>query len=75
MENEKEFIKGYNQGYILKKFDGPSFESLINGFRDNNDYTEGFSEGGKEAVKEIDLNKLNELNEIRSRNNDFERDR
>lgn len=75
MDKELEFKKGFNQGYILNKYDKVNFEKLVKGFLDSNEYTEGYLKGGEEATMEVNLEKLNDLNELRSRNDGFELER
>ncbi|MFT4969488.1 MAG: hypothetical protein ACI9O4_001235 [Chitinophagales bacterium] len=71
MDNEKDFIKGFNQGYTINKYDKKNFELLSKGFVEPNEYTDGFSEGGKEASTEKEQSRLNELGDLRK---DLDRD-
>jgi hypothetical protein len=71
MDKEQEFNKGYNQGYILRKYDQKQFENLYNGINTESKYTDGFNSGGKEAVLEISRTRLDELDDLRSKGDDF----
>ena len=76
MDNEKDYIKGFNQGYTINKYDKKNFELLSKAFVEPNEYTDGFSEGGKEASKEIQRQRLNDLGDLRNNlENDKEIDR
>jgi hypothetical protein len=77
MDNDKDYIKGFNQGYTINKYDKKNFELLSKAFIEPNGYTDGFSEGGKEASKEIQKSRLDELNDFRKgfeRDHDIDRD-
>ena len=65
MDNEKDFIKGFNQGYTIGKYDKKSFKLLSKAFLEPNEFTVGFSEGGKEASLEVEKNRLSELDDLR----------
>jgi hypothetical protein len=72
MDNEKDYIMGFNQGYTINKYDRKNFELLSKAFVEPNEYTDGFSEGGKEASKEVEQERIKDINELRSKGNDLE---
>lgn len=47
-DNEKQFTKGFNNGYTIAQHQPDLFEKLEKGLRSSNDYTQGFLSGGKE---------------------------
>lgn len=72
---EKDFIKGFNQGYILRKYNQKQYEGLSNGITTESEYFDGLREGAHEAALEINKDRLNELENLRSRGDDFEIER
>lgn len=72
---EKDFNRGFNQGYILRKYSQKQYEGLSKGISTESEYSDGLREGGKEAALEINKDRLNELENLRSRGDDFEIER
>jgi hypothetical protein len=75
MDNEKDFILGFNQGYILRKYNLKQFEVLASSINTRNEYLEGFQEGGNEAKLEISKDRLNELDALRSQDDELDLER
>lgn len=74
--NEKQFIKGFNHGYVLAEYEPQLLSALLKGFQTINSYTSGISYGQKEYELERTKGQLDELDKIRqeSRNEkDLER--
>lgn len=62
MEDEKEYIKGFNQGYLFKQHKPLLFDTVSKGLINESSYRDGFFDGGKE----YDLERGREL--LRERN-------
>lgn len=68
--NEKQFFKGFNQGYILAKYEPKLISILLKGSKDHNSYTNGIKHGQKEYELEyikghqIEINRLRETGRI-----------
>lgn len=50
--DETRYIKGFNQGYLLKQHKPDLFKTVEDGLSENSPYKEGFRDGGKEFEKE-----------------------
>lgn len=68
--NENLFIKGFNDGYILAKFDFDLVHSILMSIKSMNSYFSGMTNGLIEyEIQQNRIHKL-ELDSIRSRNLD-----
>lgn len=66
--NEKQFIAGFNSGYILAEFEPKILTSLLHGIQPINSYLSGMSSGQKEYEMEFSYKHINELRLIRQNN-------
>ncbi|MBK7737546.1 MAG: hypothetical protein IPI45_07190 [Saprospiraceae bacterium] len=68
--NEKQFIAGFNSGYILAEFEPQLLTALLKEIRPVNSYIYGLSFGQKEyelLQSEVHLNELNRLRQKTSK--------
>ena len=65
MENEKQFIQGFNSGFILAQYQMELFNSIINAVHSKPLYVQGMVEGKEQLKIEKDNEKLKELNKLR----------
>lgn len=72
--NEKQFITGFNAGYLLAEHEPQMLTILLKDIQPINSYISGMSFGHKEYELEQSKNNLDELNQIRRKNRD-EKDR
>jgi len=63
--NEKQFISGFNSGYLLAKYEPQMLTALFNYIQPMNSYISGLSYGQKVFELEEIKNHLNELGQIR----------
>lgn len=66
--NEKQFIKGFNHGYVLAEYESQLLNVLLKGLQTINSYTSGISYGQKEYELKQTKNHLNELEHLRQKN-------
>jgi hypothetical protein len=65
MEEEKQFISGFNNGYLLAKYLPELLAKIRKSVTANNEYFQGFVSGKKEYEFEQSRKQLDELKEIR----------
>ena len=66
MENEEQqFIKGFNGGYLIAKHEPELSSKILEKLEPLNDYTKGLISGKNEWQKEKELSQLQELNNLR----------
>lgn len=65
--NEKQFIAGFNNGYILAKYESPLITTVLKSIRPINSYISGMTCGQKEFESEQARNQLNELISARNK--------
>lgn len=76
MDNQKDMIKGFNNGYMLEKHNPELARKLLNGFTDKeHPYVQGFTSGVREFARERIVQQMRERNQSRDRNIDRELDR
>lgn len=63
--NEKQFIAGFNSGYLLAKFEPNLSTSLLNKISPVNSYISGMIFGQKQWEQNHSKHKLDELKQIR----------
>lgn len=51
-EEEKQFIKAFNDGYLLSKHEPKLLNSILKSDNNNNEYIQGISEGAKQHKRE-----------------------
>lgn len=78
MDEQENFIKGFNNGYILSKYEPALLSQLIHTLQPSNNYLEGFFSGKEEFELENSTKELDDLHRLRnksvSRENDLEHD-
>ncbi len=67
MEQQPNYIKGFNDGYKLAKYQPELYEKLRDSLSEGNEYERGVLEGSREFEKEKDKEKgrMEELNSLR----------
>lgn len=68
--NEKQFISGFNSGYLLAQYEPEMLTSLLNQISPVNSYISGMTYGKKEYELELQTNQLDDLRNIRSKGKD-----
>lgn len=68
--NEKQFISGFNSGYLLAQNEPDMFTSLLTQISPINSYISGMNYGKKEYELELQTNQLDDLRNIRSKGED-----
>lgn len=72
---EQQYIKGFNHGYLLTKHLPDLVAKLVKGIRGaTGDYFSGFFSGKEEYELEYSRAQLNELDNLRDRSKNKERD-
>ncbi len=64
---EKQFITGFNSGYILAKHEPVMLLTVIKGLQSDNSYIQGLMLGLKEFEQEQSQDRLNELGHLKSK--------
>ena len=65
---ERKYIKGFNQGYDLKKYHPELFGRLLGAMQNNGDYKQSLTDGGKQFEKELTQKKIQEKLKIQGQN-------
>ncbi len=65
MEQEPTYIKGFNDGYKLAKFQPELYAKLSDSLSQDNEYERGILEGAKEFEKEREHTRVGELDQVR----------
>jgi hypothetical protein len=73
-EQEQQYIKGFNGGYLLSKHEPDLTAKISQNLQPNTGYLEGFLSGKEEYQLENSRIQLNELEELRSRTKEREND-
>ena len=76
MEDDKKFIKGFNDGYILSKYESLLANSIGKTVEKSDNYTEGLIEGIEMHGREITDKNIQEFKDLReppSQEKDIER--
>ncbi len=74
--NEKQFITGFNSGYLLAEFEPQMLTNLLEQIRPINSYISGMTFGRKEFELNKIRGQLNELEQIRQKSKrDKQRDK
>ncbi len=57
---ERNYIKGFNQGYDLKKYHPELLSRLLGAMQNKSDYKQSLSDGGKQYEKEMTQKQIQE---------------
>ena len=68
--NEKQFITGFNAGYLLAEYEPQILRTLLKQIRPVNSYIEGMTFGQKEYELLTTISHLNQLGHIRQKEKD-----
>ena len=68
--NEKQFIAGFNSGYLLAVYEPQMLTSLLQNIKPVNSYISGMAFGQKEFELEQMKTHLNDLGQLRQKNRD-----
>ncbi len=68
--NEKQFISGFNSGYLLAQYEPEMLTSLLTQIRPENSYISGMTFGKREYELELQTNQLDDLGNIRIKGKD-----
>ena len=69
MEDQKAYIKGFNEGYLLAQHEPKLLDKLLSGIESSNEYLDGLSQGKKQLDREklLDQAKSKKINRDRER--------
>ncbi|MBK8954971.1 MAG: hypothetical protein AB7O73_12865 [Bacteroidia bacterium] len=70
--NEKLFIKGFNDGYILANHEPKLLDAILHNISPTNSYINGLSSGQKEFELETNVHDLAKLRQSRNQDRDLE---
>ena len=74
-QEEQQYIRGFNHGYLLTKHLPDLVAKLVKYFKvSTSDYLSGFFSGKEEYELEVSLIQLDELGQLRGKAKDRERD-
>jgi hypothetical protein len=73
-QEEQQFIKGFNNGYILQKYEPDLLSQLIHTLLPSNWYLEGFFAGKEEYELEQSQKELDDLHRLRDQTRGQEHD-
>jgi len=73
MEISREYVKGFNNGYLLRKHQPMLMKDLEQGIKGDSPYVQGLKDGNGEYEKE--LNRKLELNQQKSKIKSRDKDR
>ena len=73
-QQEKQFITGFNNGYLLAKFLPELLIRLVKNLTPTNEYFQGFFSGSKEFEMENSKRQLDDLRRIRTQTKRLGRD-
>jgi hypothetical protein len=68
--NEKQFIAGFNNGYLLAEYEPQILNSILQNIKPDNSYVFGLTFGQKEYDFRKDQNHLDEFELLRQKNRD-----
>jgi len=69
MENEIQYTKGFNSGYVIAKYNPFLIKTLTASLAPSNSYLEGMILGRKEYELEIFKDQLKEIGDLRANSN------
>lgn len=65
--NEQQFIRGFNNGYLLAKYEPLMLTAFLKDLEPQNSYIHGISYGQREYENEQIQSKLKELKDVKDR--------
>ena len=68
--NEKQFITGFNNGYLLAQYEPEMLTSLLTQISPVNSYISGMTYGKKEYELELQSKQLDDLGRLRNKGKD-----
>lgn len=71
METESKYIKGFNTGYLISKYENDLLIKLEKNFSKSNDFFQGFAEGSEEVKLEFEKKQYFNFKEIRKKGKDL----
>lgn len=74
MKTEKQYIHAFNNGYILAQHEPVFLNTITQNVSSGNNYLQGLFAGKKQHDFEINKDRLLELQQLRSRSQNKERD-
>ena len=69
-QDEKQFIAGFNSGFILANHEPLTLSSVVKGLQSDNSYIKGLLQGQLEFEKVQSRYRLNELSRLRDKSID-----
>ncbi|HUZ59426.1 MAG TPA: hypothetical protein VMU83_11650 [Hanamia sp.] len=74
MNKEIKFIKGFNHGYTLAKYEPGLLSKIVKDINSKNDYVQGIVSGKEEFELEKSRTHLDDLTRLRTKSKDQDRD-
>lgn len=74
METEDKYVKGYNSGYFIMKYEVDLSKKIENNLPRTNDFLQGFFDGCEQLRLENMYEQLLQLKGIRNSRSDLEKD-
>lgn len=75
-KEKKEFIDGFNKGYLIRKYDSELHENIADSLKsqaENRPLVQGMVKGAKEAELEIEMNELGDLRGNKDKEQDLDK--
>ena len=72
-QREETFIKGYNEGYLLSRFEPGLLKDVMKAKRENDPHFDGIKAGQKAHEKELFKENLNKARGVNERDKNRER--
>lgn len=73
-QREEQFVKGYNEGYLLSRYEPAVLKEVLTAKRENDPHFDGIKAGHKAHEKELFKKNLNKARDMGQRDKDRERD-
>lgn len=73
--NVAEYEKGFNQAFVVAEANPVLSKEIFSSLELDSDFASGLFHGSKEFFRQQELDRLKELDSLRNRGNDLERER
>ena len=73
-DQEKLYAKGFNNGYLLSRYEPTLLNQIVRSNNSHNEYFQGLVSGSKEHILENSQDRLNDLTNIRNQAKDKGKD-
>lgn len=73
MENEKQYVQGFNNGFLLAQYQMEIYNSIVNSITSKSAYTEGMRDGKEQLETGQKKEKMTNLQQLRDKGRSNER--